>query len=119
MGVLGSIPRHYVLDKYELPKIRAAIQHFNSKISQSATAHNIPLVDMNSFFKGIKNGYAYDGINFSSQFIQGAFFSLDGYHPTAQGYGLLANQFILTINSYYHSSLPLIDITTLPGIIFP
>jgi len=119
MGSLGPVPGHYILDKYEIPKINAAIQHFNSKISQSAAAHNIPLVDMNSFFRGIKNGYTYDGINFSSQFIQGAFFSLDGYHPTAQGYGLLTNQFILTINNYYKSTLPLVDITTLPGIIFP
>jgi hypothetical protein len=119
MGALRPVPGHYVLDKYELAKINAAIQHFNSKISQSAASHNIPMVDMNSFFRQIKNGYAYDGINFSSQFIQGAFFSLDGYHPTAQGYGLLANQFILTINNYYKSTLPLIDITTLPGIIFP
>jgi len=119
MGALTSVPGHYVLDKYEIPKVNAAIQHFNSKIAQSASAHDIPMVDMNSFFRQIKNGYAYDGINFSSQFIQGAFFSLDGYHPTAQGYGLLANQFILTINNYYKSTIPLIDITTLQGIIFP
>ena len=119
MGVLEAVPGYYVLDVYEIAKVKDAIQHFNSKISQSAASHKIPLVDMNSFFRQIKNGYAFDGITFSSQFIQGAFFSLDGYHPTAQGYGLLTNQFIQTINSYYKSTLPLVDITTLPGIIFP
>jgi len=119
MGAIVSVPGHYILDKYEIPLVNAAIQHFNSKIAQSAAAHHIPLVDMNSFFRQIKNGYSYDGISFSSQFIQGAFFSLDGYHPTAQGYGLLTNQFIQAINNYYKSTLPLVDITSLQGIIFP
>ncbi len=119
VGVLDSIPPHYVLDHFEVVKINAAIAHFNAKIKAAATAHNIPVVDMNSFFRKVKNGYYYNGIFFSSEFIKGAFFSLDGYHPTAQGYGLLTNEFIKTINSFYHSNIPLVDVTRLPGIIFP
>lgn len=119
MGSLGPIAGHFILTRTEIANINAAIQHFNAKIQAAAVAHNIPVVDMNSFFRKVKNGYYYDGIKFSSEFIKGAFFSLDGYHPTAQGYGLLTNEFIKTINGFYHSTIPLVDVTHLPGIIFP
>ena len=119
LGSVFSIAGYYVLDQNEVNKINAAIAHYNAKIQAAATAHNIPVVDMNSFFKEIKNGYYYNGIKFNGDFIKGAFFSLDGFHPTAQGYGLLTNEFIKTINGFYHANIPLVDVTRLPGVIFP
>ncbi len=119
LGALGPVPGHYILDQNEMAKVNSAIQHFNAKIQSSAAMRNIPMVDMNAYFKQVKSGYYQDGIKFSADFIKGAFYSLDGYHPTAQGYGLLTNEFIKTINGFYHSNIPLVDITRLPGIVFP
>ena len=119
LGSVFSLNAMNVLNHYQVANINAAIQHFNAKIAASAALHNIPLVDMNSYFRNLKSGFYYDGIKFSSTFITGAFFSIDGYHPTGQGYGLLTNEFIKTINGFYHSTIPLVDITKLPGVIFP
>jgi len=119
VGSIHPLSAVNILTANQVANINAAIQHFNGKIASAAQAHNIPMVDMNSFFRTIKNGYYYDGIKFSSTFITGAFYSLDGFHPTGQGYGLLTNEFIKTINGFYHSTIPLVDITKLPGVVFP
>jgi hypothetical protein len=119
MGSLIPVPSYYILTASQVASINAAIQHFNGIIASYAQIYKIPLVDMNSYFKNLQSGFYYDGIKFSSTFITGNFFSLDGYHPTAQGYGLLTNEFIKTINSFYHSTIPLVDITKLHSIIFP
>ncbi|MEI6817403.1 MAG: hypothetical protein WCL14_12390 [Bacteroidota bacterium] len=119
MGVLTPVPGHYILDHFEVDKIKAAIQHYNSKIHDAAAARNMPVVDMNAYFHSIKNGIYNDGIHYTADFISGAFYSLDGYHPTAQGYGLLTNEFIKRINDYYHATVPMVNVPSLPGIIFP
>jgi hypothetical protein len=61
------------------------------------------------------NGLAVNGVNFSGTYITGNFFSLDGIHPTSQGYGIIANEFIKAINSKYGASIPLVDVSTIPG----
>jgi hypothetical protein len=43
------------------------------------------------------------------------FFSLDGIHPTSQGYGIIANEFIKAVNTKYNASIPLVDVSTIPG----
>ena len=64
---------------------------------------------------GEPGGLVVDGITFSSDFITGNAYSLDGVHPTTQGYGLVANEFIKTINEKYGASIPKINVASLPG----
>ena len=118
-GSTLSLPPYYILTSTQVANINIAIQHINAKIATSALNNKIPMVDMNAYFNNLKNGFYYDGIKFSSAYITGNFISLDGYHPTGQGYGLLTNEFIKTINGFYNSKIPLVDITKLPGVIFP
>jgi hypothetical protein len=61
------------------------------------------------------NGLAINGVNFSATYITGNFFSLDGIHPTSQGYGIIANEFIKAINNKYSAQIPLVDVSTIPG----
>ncbi len=56
-----------------------------------------------------------NGIRFTSDFLLGNTYSLDGVHATNQGYGLVANEFIETINAKYAASIPPIDVSALPG----
>lgn len=43
-------------------------------------------------------------------------FSLDGVHPNARGYAIIANEIIKVINRHYKSSLPLHHPSYFPGI---
>ncbi len=119
LGVFDTIPGQYILDHFEIDNIKNAISHFNSKIASLGAKYNLPIVDMNSFFNRVKTGYMFNGIDFTSSFIEGGFFSLDGFHPNGRGYGLIANEFIRSINSFYKATIPEINISDLPGIIFP
>ncbi|MGB5287310.1 MAG: hypothetical protein WBN42_02390, partial [Ignavibacteriaceae bacterium] len=64
---------------------------------------------------GEPGGIIVNGITFTSDFITGNTYSLDGVHPTTQGYGIVANAFIETINEKYGASIPFINLATLPG----
>jgi hypothetical protein len=41
----------------------------------------------------------------SAEYVKGGAFSLDGVHPTARGYALIANKFIEAINAKYGATL--------------
>jgi hypothetical protein len=40
----------------------------------------------------------------------GGLFTLDGIHPTNTAYAILANQFIATMNTNLHTSIPQVDV---------
>jgi len=55
-----------------------------------------------------------DGLNFgtgsiTSEFVFGGGFSLDGVHPTATGYAVIANGFIDAINAQFSAGLQRVD----------
>ena len=43
-------------------------------------------------------------------------FSLDGVHPNARGYSVIANEVIKVINSHYNARLPFLNPNNFPGI---
>ena len=43
-------------------------------------------------------------------------FSLDGVHPNARGYAVIANEVIKVINEFYNANLPLHNPSYFPGI---
>ena len=56
-----------------------------------------------------------DGIPFTTTFVTGGLFSLDGVHPTSRGYGIVANEFIKVINTKWGTSIPLVNVSQIPG----
>jgi len=89
---------------------------FNSIIATQAAQYGFALVDIHTFFNiAAANGYTTDGLHFSNTYVTGGVFGLDGVHPTTQGYGILANQFITAINSTYGAKIPEVNVSTLPG----
>jgi len=118
-GSLVPIPKRYVLTHDEVAKINGAITSINAHIAGKAVAMNLPLVDINTFLKNAMTGYMYNGVSYTTQFISGGAFSLDGVHLTPRGQALVANEIIRAMNSFYKSTLPMIDVHQYPGIRFP
>lgn len=114
-------PNAFILDLDEQAIVSSAVTAFNSTINSVATANGWGVVDINKIFKDIKTKEAttgptyYDGIPFSTTFLSGNLFSLDGVHPSKQGYAIVANEFIKVINSKFGASIPLINVSTIPG----
>ena len=118
-GSYVAIPQQYVLTTDELQFIRTAITNFNGFIYQESLKYHIAYVDMNTYISTLSGGMAYNGINYSTSFVSGGAYSLDGINFTQRGYALIANQILTTINSYYHSTLPLTNANAYLGIQFP
>jgi len=118
-GSVKPIPKEYVLSLSELSAISAATNSFNAYIAQRAVDKHLPLVDMNAYLKTTMSGIVFNGAMFNTQFISGGAFSLDGVHLTPRGYALVANQIVEAVNSFYKSTIPLIDVNKYSGIRFP
>jgi len=110
-------PNNLILDPTEMSIVDQIVAAYNGIINAEATARNFAVVDIHELLNqiGEPGGIVVDGITFSSEFILGNTYSLDGVHPTTQGYGLVANAFIETINEKYGASIPLINVASLPG----
>ncbi len=112
----NPFPNQYVLDLAEQNEVATVTTSFNNSIKAAATAMGFHLVDINAFFSDIaKNGIVTNGIQFSTTFVTGGIFSMDGVHPTSQGYAIIANKFIEAINSKFNASIPAINVSTIPG----
>ena len=116
---LQPLPNAYVLDEGEVNRVRAHTQSLNSVIKSLASNYGFGVVDMYSFLGTLKDGYTFNGVDFSASYIEGGAFSLDGVHPNTKGYAIVANEFIRVINETYGSTIPPVDVNAYNGIIFP
>ncbi|CAN5429270.1 SGNH/GDSL hydrolase family protein [soil metagenome] len=115
----NPIPASQILDLTELGNIETATALFNDKLRTAAAVKNLAFADMNTYFKSVSPGIRFNGVTFSAEYLSGGAFSLDGIHPNQQGYALIANVFIRSINARYKSSLPEADANSYAGIRFP
>ncbi len=109
----------YVVDAAEFTIINDYTTKYNAAIANIASSYKLAFVNMNSFMKTFKSGIIYNGISLNSVFVSGGGFSLDGVHPNARGYALVANEFIKAINTTYKSTLPTVDVSKYTGVVFP
>jgi len=68
---------------------------------------------------GKNSGIQYNGVNYSTTFVTGGSFSLDGVHLTGKGYAVIANEFIKAINAKYKSNLRQVNPNNYSGVKFP
>jgi lysophospholipase L1-like esterase len=119
-GITVPIPKEYVITTEELQQIRSATKSYNDFIKYETTIHpNLAYVDMHTFMGSIATGYTYNGIKYTTEYVTGGAFSLDGIHPTPRGYALIANEIIRTINARYKSNMPLLEVNKYHGVDFP
>ncbi len=100
-----------VLIPSEIAAINNARAAYNSTIKSNADAHdNLAFFDASKFMADLHaNGYDYGTGGITSAFVTGGAFSLDGVHPTARGYAIIANNIINTINSSFGANIPKVD----------
>ncbi len=107
IGVAVPLGGEYVLTNEEVTDVIMATDGYNNTLeSLTDSNENIVLVDMNAKMQELAtSGLVYDGISYTDEFVSGNAFSLDGVHPTAKGYAIVANEFINVINENFGTAL--------------
>lgn len=114
-----------VLSSYEYSVVKRTVDTYNNELERLAQrVYKMPV--------GLYGEYAFNtstvfpsfasqtetlsvsGVTYTTEPVRGNFFSLDYYSLTPRGNALLANAFILAINSAYRASIPTIDVNKLP-----
>ncbi|MDO6471200.1 G-D-S-L family lipolytic protein [Maribacter sp. 1_MG-2023] len=104
-GVAIPLADKWVLIPSEQEEIAVATAAFNEIIAATASQAGLALVDANTLLNQLANGGITSGdFTLTSNLVTGGAFSLDGIHPTARGYALLANEFMKSIDATYDSN---------------
>ncbi len=104
-GITLPLADKWVLIPSEQQEIAVATAAFNDIIESAVTAAGLAFVDANALLNQIANGGLTSGqYTLASNLVFGSAFSLDGIHPTARGYALLANEFMKAIDATYGSN---------------
>ncbi|MCU0413603.1 MAG: hypothetical protein MUE91_04250, partial [Ignavibacteriaceae bacterium] len=113
----NPFPNNLVLDPTEIAAYTALRDGYNQIISGLAATFGYSVINWDNLFNQLASsgGLMVNGNTYSATYVTGNFFSLDGIHPTSQGYGIIANEFIKAINNKYSASIPLVDVSTIPG----
>jgi hypothetical protein len=109
------IPGGLTLVAAEAAVILDATDDYNTVIHSVADGFGVPVVEVNAYFQDVAvNGAEYNGEEYTTTFVTGGLFSLDGVHPSSIGYAIIAEKFIETINEAYGSNLSAATMPTVP-----
>ena len=104
-GITLPLEDKWVLIPSEQMEIKNATDEFNAVIETTAMQAGLALVDSNMLMEQLANdGFPSGGFVLTSDLVLGGAFSLDGVHPTARGYALIANEFLKAIDATYGSN---------------
>ena len=111
LSATSPLSDRFVLTPSEITAIDTARTAYNVTIKAAADADpNLALYDASAFMTELKaNGISFGTGDITSTYATGGGFSLDGVHPTARGYSVIANGIIDTINTSFNSSIPRVD----------
>ena len=122
-GVTWPLANKWVLTANEKTKVANATAAYNASIVSIANANDIAVADMNAIMNQLVSGLRADnGTLYTANYFSGGtseykvLFSLDGVHPNARGYSVIANEVIKVINEHYNANLPLLNSNNFPGI---
>ena len=107
-GITLPLEDKWVLLPSEQAEIKTATDNFNATIAAASSSAGLAFVDANALMQTLANGGFKDGdYTLTANLVTGGAFSLDGIHPTARGYALIANQFMKAIDATYGSNFEL------------
>ncbi len=118
------LPDQVVLSRSEALQINSRVEEYNRVIRRAAADVGFAVVEAAALFEdwrrngvGIREGEGEgEGAErFSSRYLTGGLFSLDGVHPSPLGHALLANAFIEAINDTYEAEIALLGVSDLPA----
>jgi lysophospholipase L1-like esterase len=100
-----------ILTQFEVASIEVARSAYNATIKAVADADpDLVLLDAAALLEELNSsGISYGSGGVSSTFAQGGAFSLDGVHPTARGYAVIANEIFKVINTGFDAYIPPVD----------
>ena len=118
-GVAIPLADQWVVTPSEQEEINMAINGFNATIQASASTAGFGFVDVNAIFQEMAaTGYTDGFYTLTANLVTGGAVSLDGFHPTSRGYGLIANEMMKAIDVAYGSNFEasgnLLDIGDFP-----
>ncbi|HAS44707.1 MAG TPA: hypothetical protein DCS93_29785 [Microscillaceae bacterium] len=109
----NPLETQHVLDKDEVTAANTAVTAFNAALQAEATARSLAFVDMNSVLATAASSTgltdAAGGLTYTTSYITGGIFGLDGIHITAAGNALVANEIIKAVNTTYGATVPLLN----------
>ncbi len=111
-GIGTALEDSDVLIPSEQNEISAARSAYNTTIQNAVAAYpgRLALFDAASLLNELKaEGLEYGTGKITADYGTGGGFSLDGVHPTARGYAVIANGIIDTINSAFNANVPRTD----------
>ncbi|WP_374398690.1 SGNH/GDSL hydrolase family protein [Flavobacterium sp.] len=122
-GVTFPMANKWVLTANEKAKVASATAAYNNSIRSIAASKGLAVADMNAIMNQLVSGLRIEtGQVYTANYFSGVanewkvLFSLDGVHPNARGYAVIANEIIKVINRHYNSNLPLHNAGSFPGI---
>jgi hypothetical protein len=118
-GSKVPIPNAYTLDTAEVKIIKDQTVLYNESILSFAITNSLAFVDVSGLMTELKDGVMIDGNKYSTTFVSGGVFSLDGIHATGRGSAMIANRFINAINTKYNAAIPLVNINAYETVTFP
>lgn len=114
-GITFPLQDKDVLIQSEVGEIKVATDAYNATIETIAKAKGLAFVDTKPVMAQLSNGgISFGNFTLSATYVTGGAFSLDGIHPSARGYGLIANIFIDAINTQFQSTLRHVDLGVYP-----
>jgi len=107
-----------VLIPSEIAEISTAQTAFNAKIKAVADANpNFVFLDAAAIMAELSTtGIDYGTGSINADFATGGAFSLDGVHPTARGYAVIANLIVDAINTGFNANVHKVDPATFPTV---
>lgn len=120
-GITYPLQDQHILIASEKQAVADATAAYNAAIKSIAASKNLAVADMNAILAQLSSGLKVeDGQIYTSDYFSVAsastvLFSLDGVHPNARGYAVIANEVIKVINSFYKAHLPLVSAGNYPG----
>ncbi|AXT21209.1 G-D-S-L family lipolytic protein [Flavobacteriaceae bacterium AU392] len=100
-GITLPLADRFVLIPSERQEIQTATANFNATLQTAATSAGFAFVDANTI---LSTGLSSGDFELTNALVTGGAFSLDGVHPTARGYALIANEFMRAIDATYGSN---------------
>lgn len=120
-GVTYPLQDQHILAAAEIAEVNEATEAFNNSIRAIADSKDLAVADMNAILNQlvsglrVEDGQIYTADYFSTSRLNTTLFSLDGIHPNARGYAVIASEVIKVINEHYNARLPLISAGNFPG----
>ena len=110
-GVTLPLEDTDVLVKAEVDSLEIVRAAYNATIRAEADADpDLIYFDAAALLEEVNStGLSYGSGGISSAFIQGGGFSLDGIHPTARGYAVIANEMFKAVEAAFGAKIPPVD----------